>query len=166
MLSDLEIQNLIGLPKMIGAKSPNKGYKEENGHERCDLDLEATSTSGAKFTAFIRRHNKFIENFSIGLRYQTDDRSLGTITLVRYNGAHGEVSRQPDGHYAKPHIHRMTAAEIVSGNTQPQEGEREVTDRYSTYEQALTVFFIDSGVANYEVYFPGLLQGRLFNGHQ
>ena len=37
MLSDLEIQNLIGLPKMIGAKSPNKGYKEENGHERCGL---------------------------------------------------------------------------------------------------------------------------------
>ena len=106
------------------------------------------------------------DNFSIGLRYETRDRSLGTITLVRYNGPHGDTSRHPDGHYAKPHIHRITASEIASGSIHPQESHREITDRYATYEQALIVFFNDIATYDHTVYFPGLGQGRLFNGHR
>ena len=112
-----------------------------------------------------RQNEKFIENFSIGLRYKTGDDSLGTITLIRYNGPHGETSRSPDGHYNKPHIHRITASEIASGSTQPQECHREITDRYQTYEQALPIFFGDIGVENYKKYFPELLQQSLFNGN-
>ncbi len=166
MLKDREIQDLIKLPKSITSKTPAEGYREEDGHKRCDLALEATEVNGAKFRVFIRQNNEFIENFSIGLRYRTGDRALGTIMLVRYNGPHGETSRQPDGHYATPHTHHMTAAELSTGNSQPQERKREFTDRYSTYEEALRTFFNDIAVVNYDEYFPESLQPRLFDGRQ
>ena len=175
MLSNREIQDLVDLPKVIVDKDPSLGYKEEGRHIRCHLDLlvESDHTSSfvvpvrhlAKFTVFIRQHTKFLENFSIGLRYQTGDKRLGTITLVRYNGPHGEFSLPVDGHFARPHIHRITASELASGSTEPQEHYREITDLYSTFEQALVVFFKDVAMSNYEEYFPELLQPRLFNGH-
>ena len=164
MLTNQDIMNLIGTPKIIGARSPANAYRQEHGHKRCDIDLQATSDNSKKFEVFIRQNDKFIENFSIGLRYQTGDSNLRTITFTRYNGPHGESSRNSEGHYAKPHTHRITASEIASGSTQPQERHREITDRYSKYEQGLQVFFTDIGVTNYEVYFPELLQRRLFNG--
>ena len=105
ILSDQQIQDLLDLPKAITRKTPaREAYREENSQKRCDLELEALSDDDAKFLVFIRQSSKFIENFSIGLRYQTNIKSLGTITLIRYNGPHGESSRQPDGHYAKSHI--------------------------------------------------------------
>lgn len=165
MWTDRQIRDLIALPKTIRARRPAAGYREEYGHERCDLELEDVSRNGAQFTVFIRKHRKFIENFSLGLRYHTNDRTLGTVTLIRYNGAHGETDRQPDGHYAKPHIHYLTEKTLASGSTRPQERHRETTDRYQTFEQALSVFFRDTGVVDSEKYFPELTQGGLFNGH-
>ena len=164
MLTDQDIVNLIRTPKVIGIKTPASAYRQEHGHKRCDMDLQATSDDMKKFVVFIRQNDKFIENFSIGLRYQTGDNDLRTITLTRYNGPHGETSRYSDDHYAKPHIHRITASDIASGSTQPQERHREITDRYMTYQQALRTVFADIGVTNYEAYFPELLQARLFNG--
>ena len=101
MLNNEELIRLIELPKTIILKEPSRGFRDEGRDIRCDLHLEAAIGRYSSFEVFMRRHNKYIENFSIGLRYQTEDRSMGTITLVRYNGPHGEVSRQPDGHYAK-----------------------------------------------------------------
>ncbi len=152
MLIDQEILDLIRSPKEIKRKVPNTGYKDENNHKRCTLTLE--TSEGESFGVFIRQNNTFIENYSMGLRYQTNNRDLGWITLVRYNGPHGETSLSQDGHYEKPHIHRITAAEIGSGSTQPQEKKREITDRYLTFEQALVVFFSDIGVKKYLKYFP------------
>lgn len=164
MWTDGQIRDLIVLPKTIRTRIPATGYREEYGHDRCDLKLVAVSRNGATFTVFIRKHRKFIENFSLGLRHHTNDRTLGTLTLVRYNGAHGEAGRQPDGHYAKPHVHRLTEKTLASGSTRPQARHREITDRYRTFEQALSVFFRDIGVVDSERYFPELAQGGLFNG--
>ena len=168
MLSDRDIEGLIKLPKLIVSKTPADGYREENGFSRCTLELEGDPPASPEFTVFVRRSIKFIENFSIGLRYRTGDRAMGTITLARYNGPHGELSRQPDGHYAKPHIHRLTAAELASGSSEPQESARAITDRYVTYEQALDVFFRDTRVSNHLSYFPrpNFIQKSLLNGHQ
>lgn len=165
-ITDQEIQDLIRTPKVIVGKTPKLGYKEKEGHRRCDLDLEATSLDSVRFKVFVRQNLRFIENFSIGLRYKIDHPALQTITLVRYNGPHGETSRHPDGHHAQPHIHRLTAREIASGSIQPQESHREITDRYMTFEQAIAIFFQDIRVSNYHEHFSGLLQGRLFNGHR
>ena len=166
ILTDQQIQELLGTPKTISEKTPANGYKEENNQRRCDLELETTADGGVRLSVFIRQNTKFIENFSIGLCYHTNLKSPGTVTLVRYNGAHGESSRHPDGHYAQSHIHHITEQEIASGSSQPQERHREITDRYSTFEQALRIFFDDFHVANYGDYFPELLQLGLLNGHQ
>lgn len=165
VLNDQQIQELIALPKTIVSREPSGGYREERFQRRCTLELESVGVESIKFEAFIRQHTEFIENFTLGLRYQTYDRSLRSITLVRYNGAHGETSRQADGHYAAPHIHRITQAEMESGSSFPQERHREITNRYSTFEQGLSVFFGDIGAENFTDYFRESLQGRLFDGH-
>ena len=163
MLTDQQILDLIACPKTIVQKEPARGYREENRQRRCDLELQANEDNNLRFSVFVRHSTEFIENYSIGLRYQTNESRLGTITLVRYNGPHGETSRHPDGHYASPHIHRITASELVAGSAQPQERHREITNRYGTFEQALAVFFTDTSIVNPEGYF--MLQGGLFDGY-
>ena len=165
MLTEQRIQELIELPKTIVSKLPRYGYREDNSNRRCDLELRSNGQDEEMFDVFIRQNVRFIENFSIGLRYRAD-LPLGAITLVRYNGPHGESSRASDGHYAKPHIHRITEQELTIGSTQPQERDRTITRRYATLEQALSVFFDDAGVSNRDKFFPEILQMRLFDGHQ
>lgn len=167
VMTDQEILDLIACSKMIVRRQPAHGYRTEHRQNRCDLDLQADGGEfdGSEFKVFVRQNTEFIENFSIGLRFQTGRRQLGLITLARYNGPHGEISRDPDGHYAQPHIHRITASELAKGSLQPQENDREITDRYGTFDEGLRVFFDDTGVTNATDYFPGLLQGRLFDGH-
>ena len=165
MLTDHEIEDLIAVPKAIVSKTPTIGYREVSGSNRCDLDLQADSVSDVKFRVFIRQSVRYIENFTVGLQYR-NDRRYGDITLLRYNGPHGETSRDEDGHYALPHIHRITAAELALGSTQPRETRREITARYGTLEDALIVFFDDTAVSNYDAYFPELRQGRLLDEYQ
>ena len=167
MLTDTDIGELIVRPKRIVNKSPASGYREQNQSRRCDLGLVDLEDERCEYRVFIRQNTNFIENFTIGLRHRpVGDPTLGTLTLVRYNGPHGEYSISSDGHYDVPHIHRITEAEITSGSYQPQERHRELTDRYSTYETALKVFWGDVGVrdeANINQFFPGLLQSRMFD---
>ena len=161
-MTDKEIQSLIKTPKEIKEKVPMKGYREENGYNRCDLQLESGGDKTKFFSIFVRQNSSFLENFSIGLRYQTKDKALGSITLVRYNGPHGEKNQSQDGHYSKPHIHYLTAEEMAKGNMQPQENRRELTDRYNTLEEALRFCFDDVAVVNHSDYFSELIQMRLF----
>ena len=165
-MTDQEILGLIACPKTIIDKDPAQGYREDNLHRRCDLQLVANTDAAAAFRVFIRQNLAFIENFSIGLRYHTNQPNSGAITLIRYNGPHGEVAKAPDGHYNKSHIHRITAEEIAAGFTQPQEKHREITERYAVLAQAIGVFFRDIAAGNYAQYFPELRQGSLFNGHR
>ena len=165
-MTDQEILGLIACPKTIIRKDPPRGYREDNSNRRCDLQLVANADDAAAFRVFIRQNLEFIENFSIGLRYRANLPNSRDITLVRYNGPHGEVAKASDGHYNKSHIHRITAEEIAAGFTQPQEKHREITERYAVLAQALGVFFRDIAAGNYAQYFPELLQGSLFNGHQ
>ena len=164
MLTQQRIQKLIEVPKTIVRRRPSHGYREENGNRRCDLELRSYGQDDSTFAVFIRQNLQFAENFSIGLRYRAD-LPLGAITLVRYNGSHGETSRAPDGHYAQAHIHRITEQELASGSTQPQERDRTITQQYATLEQALWVFFNDAGVSNHDEFFPEMMQMRRFDGH-
>ncbi len=106
----------------VGASKTKRQCREKSHHE---------------FNVFVRQNIRFAGNFSIGLRYQANRGNLATITLVRYNGPHGETSRSPDGHYALPHIHYITEEEIARGHMQPQENHRELTYRYSSFTEAL-----------------------------
>lgn len=166
MLTDIEIDALIKSPKKIIGKIPASGYKQEERRKSCDLTLESVDTEGEVFSVFIRQNSHFIENYSIGLRYKTKNIALKSITLIRYNGPHGEKSQHQDGHYNKPHIHRITANELVSGSNQPQESNRKTTEIYNTFEQAILVFFRDIGATNYLEYFLENIQQDMFNEHQ
>lgn len=165
MLTDAEIQSLINFPKEITQKVPAKGYKQENGNQRCNLTLKKIGAEGS-FSVFIRQNSQFIENYSIGLCYKTQDTDLGSVTLIRYNGPHGETSRHTDSHYNKPHVHRITAEEMASGSNQPQERHREITDKYNTFEEALYVSFSEMCITNWSKYFSELEQRGLFNGRR
>ena len=165
MLSDQHIQNLISEPKQIVEKDPARGYREEHRQRRSDLQLERVSDGNACFSVFIRQNLTFIENFSVGLRYRTGNPTVPIVTLIRYNGPHGEFSTHPDQHYAQPHVHRVTEVEMSSGSAHPQEKHRALTTRYSTFEECLRAFFADTIVENYSDYFPNLDQGGLFNGY-
>ncbi len=164
MLKDFEIQAIIKAPKRIVHKNPVKGFREENRHLGCRLELESVSDEEKKFKVFIRRSVEFIENFSIGLQYEINISLLKIVTLIRYNGPHGEISRHSGGHYNKPHIHRLTETEIASGSMMPQEKHRKITDKYRTFEEAIWIFFRDTGTTNFTKHFPELRQTRLFNG--
>ena len=150
------------------AKFPQEAINKRAGYNRCQLILKTTSPeeNSEEFSVFIRQTVVFIENYSIGLRYKTKNKALGSITLIRYNGPHGETSRNKDGHFSQPHIHRITATEAQSGSTDPQEKHRELTNKYSTLESAIEIFFEDISVDNYSDYFPGTRQRDLFDEHQ
>ncbi len=120
-LAELDLQELRELPKVIQGRVPRHDFREEDGHRRGQLDLLSISAPRLQFQVFIRQNTRFIENFSIGLQYPTSYRIPGTITLVRYNGSHGEEAMSPDGHFARPHIHYLTAQELVEGYLQPRE---------------------------------------------
>ena len=165
-LTNDEINNLIRAPKTVESKSPASGYTEARGQRRCNLELRAISDDSAmEFSVFIRQNLTFIENFSIGLTCKTGIPELGEITLARYNGPHGEYSRDPDGHYARPHIHRITEDEIAKGQKAPKENDRQITDQYSTLDQALIVFFNDIGATDFDKHFPSATQMELPDGH-
>ena len=163
MLTDEDIERLIRLPKIIVNQTPSAGYSEADNHRRRNMDLLADSDPSQRFTVFIRQNMTFIENYSIGLRYHSGIPVLGAITILRYNGPHGETSRAPDGHFAQPHIHRITANELSSGSSHPQERDRDPTDKYSTFEQALAAFIQDTAIRENED-FLDLLQSRMFDG--
>ena len=167
MLTEKDIADLLSCPKLIVKKVPAAGFAEpkpNENHRRCDLELEVVNTPNIIFSVFVRQNTYFVENFSIGLRYRPNiSPALGTITLIRYNGPHGEFSIHPDGHFAVPHIHRITAEDIEAGNLFPQERDRKPTDRYDTFDSALRVFWEDISVSNFGDYFPNLIKPRLFD---
>ena len=165
MLSNTEIQNLIHIPKLIVQKTPSVGYSSIPNYKRCNLELTVAGESEKRFAVFVSQNTNFIENFSIGLRYRTGRKKPASVTLVRYNGAHGEYALSPDGHYMHPRIHRITEKELRAGNIQPQESHRVITDRYATFDQALNVFFLDNSVFNFYDFFPELQRPRLFDGY-
>lgn len=85
MLSDEIINRLITEEKII-TEPPKRDFKVENQHLRNEFHL--TSSDGQRqFSVFMRKHIEFIENFSIGLVYHSEE---GAINLFRCNGNHGE----------------------------------------------------------------------------
>lgn len=164
MLTDFGIQALIETEKRIVHKNPSKEFREGNRYLRCRLELESDSGEEKKFKVFIGQSVEFIEDFSIGLRYEINLPLLKIVTLIRYNGRHGESIRHSDGHYAQPHIHQITETEIASGSMEPQEKHRKITDKYRIFEEVISIFFLDIGSINFADHFPELRQPRLFNG--
>ena len=159
MLSDSEIKELIIMPKKIIKKSPHKILEKKSSTEReCNLDLQSLDPQGNFFSVFIRQNINFTELFSIGLCYLPEDKILGRIQLIRYNGAHDngahyDKNRDKDGHYGNPHIHWITTEEMKSAVINPQPKHRKITDKYTKFDEALAVFFEDMKIENHLKHF-------------
>ena len=149
--SDELINYLIICEKQI-TEPPSKEMGVEGNHHRNDMKLESLDGQ-FKFTVFMRSNKDFNENFSIGLRFIPDD-DPSSIVLLRFNGKHGEhtddlISPHPHYNY---HIHQTTQASIDSGYS--PEKYATVTDKYASYEQAMTFFIKKVRITNHAQYFP------------
>ena len=118
-MTDKDIQYLIDTPKRIHNRDPKKGYKMESNHRRCNLILIGVENNNIRFEVFIRQNQIFIENFSIGLHCQIPS-LRNSVTLVRYNGPHGQIKRSKEDHHPEPHVHYITQEEIKSGVFNPK----------------------------------------------
>ena len=91
------------------------------------------------FSVFMRKNERFPENFSIGLIVQPQDEP-GSFCILRYNGKHGEhINRifDPEPHFGF-HIHKAETTTFEEGLS--PELYAELTDSYSSFEEALLKF--------------------------
>lgn len=91
-------------------------------------------------------------------------RSGQTLFLLAFQGLdeNGAFRQSRDDNTG---IATLSAAKSATAQPARQEKNREITNRYSTFEQALRIFFEDVGVTNYAEFFPEALQPRLFDEH-
>jgi hypothetical protein len=103
-----------------------------------------------EFRVFMRVHDEFNENFSIGLVYLPKDGS-GELVLLRCNGPHGEFNRifDPSSLHTEFHVHRATEQAIRAGLRAEQFASR--SSQYASYREALAWFVREVNIdpANY-----------------
>jgi hypothetical protein len=102
LLTDSDIKKLILCPKMITDALPRKGMisdKKSNIVKRKNLKI-ISQDGQYHFEIFMRQNTLLIEQFSIGLQFKSDERSIGNLTLIRFNGEHGQSDWSKDNHYS------------------------------------------------------------------
>lgn len=158
MLTDDLINKFITEEKII-IEPPKKDFKEENQHLRNDFQL--TSSDGErKYSVFIRKHIQFMENFSIGLVFHSDEGT--SYNLFRCNGNHGEIVfdiLNPRPHFGY-HTHKITAELLDNNINDPKQSE--LTREYASYEQAMNYFCRYVNIIDAGKYFPGINQINIF----
>ncbi|MDR3738079.1 MAG: hypothetical protein P4L40_03575 [Terracidiphilus sp.] len=155
--SDAQLNVLRECPKTI-TEPPRRDMRLDRGSWRNEMRL--TSAGDEDFRVFMRRNDKFPENFSIGLVYLPKDGS-GELPLLRCNGPHGVyngVFEQNDPHYS-PHLHTATEETIASGKR--PESHAEICAEYASYEEALQYFLRSANILNAMEYFADIAQGNL-----
>lgn len=158
MFTDDFINKLITEEKII-TEPPKRDFKEENQHLRNDFQL--TSSDGLrKYSVFIRKHINFLENFSIGLVFHSEEGT--SYNLFRCNGNHGEVVvdiLNPIPHFGY-HTHIVTANLLENNINDPKQSE--LTKEYASYEQAINYFCRYVNIKDTDKYFPNINQPNLF----
>ncbi len=150
-----ELENLISCHKEI-IHPPKQNFSEIGGHLSNNMQLKSTDGLHS-FYVFIRINAKFIENFTIGLRYTPRDGS-DHFNLLRCQGPHGEYRgtlTEGDPHF-EYHIHIAKAENIAEGKLAEKIGE--FTDSYSTYEDALAYFVRRCNIIGAEEHFNFMRQ--------
>ena len=155
MLSDQEIEKLIGCPKRI-VEPPKKEMQLANGNWRNDMKLQSDDRE-YDFTAFMRKNEDFEENFSIGLIYNPRD-IRGEIHLLRCNGPHGPHALFD--HHDRFHIHKANQENLASGMR--AERTAYITKEYASFQDALGYFIKKCNIMDSGKYFAGVLQRKLF----
>lgn len=160
MLNQSEIDGLISEPKRIARANPTHGMKPDGRNEKKNLDLVSVD-GNHRFDVFIRKNLSLIEDFSVGLIYKSNQKELGDVMLIRFNGSHGQSDWSESRHYSAFHIHTITEDFLRKGIREPKN--ITLTDRFSSLDQALTEFFSNIAVEAWQAHFPELKQMPMFN---
>jgi hypothetical protein len=156
--SQSELDDLITCPKEI-TEAPRRELRLEGNQRRNDMRLRAQG-GDREFRVFIRMHNEFNENFSIGLVLLPKDGS-GELVLLRCNGPHGEYNANfdPQHPHAEFHVHRATEEAIRAGFR--PEKRADATGHFASFREALSYFLREVNVVNAAPHFPDERQSKL-----
>lgn len=154
-MTEQDIERLISCKKVV-SKTPPKELKKDGQQLRGEFELESQEDNYS-FEVKIRKHIKFIENFSIVLVYR--DPEHGAITLLRCNGNHNQTILKSDRQHQHFlfHVHRMTVDYLDNGQKTDPPFWKEVKE-YASYEQALFWFFQQCKVMDFTRHFPEIAQ--------
>lgn len=127
---------------------------------RNDMRLESLDGT-MEFSVFMRRNERFPENFSIGLNAHPKEEP-GSFCLMRCNGPHGEhVNSLVDPHpHSGFHIHKAAPENTEEASLTNLYAE--LTDSYGSYEEALSYFVRTTNIEDAEKYFDFQKQLSLF----
>jgi len=154
MMTNKKIDELIKCSKAIIDASPKNGMapdKKSSFIIRKKLRIQSEDEQYF-FDVFMRHHTMLIEQFSIGLLFKTDDKTIGKIMLIRYNGEHGQSDWSKNNHYSAFHTHKITEELLDKGVYEPKHIER--TDKFTTFDSALNEFLRHVNIINLAEYFP------------
>lgn len=104
------LTDLINCPKLF-LTPPRKELLQHDLFLRDDFKLTSVDKKNT-FLIFIRKSTEFMEDFSIGLRWEIIDEA-GTIPLFRCNGKHGGTKVHP--HHVYCHIHKSRSEDLNNG---------------------------------------------------
>ena len=153
-----ELDDLITCPKEI-IEPPRRELRLEGNQRRNDMRLRAQD-GDREFRVFMRMHNEFNENFSIGLVHAPRDGS-GEVVLLCCNGPHGEYNANfdPQHPHAEFHVHRASEEAIRAGFRPEKRADR--TEHFASFREALSYFLREVNIVNAAMYFPDERQTRL-----
>lgn len=156
-----ELDYLVTCPKEI-VKPPRQTMAVDRGSYRNDMDLCSSEDSKEKFHVFMRKNERFEENFSIGLNYIPSEGGL-QICLLRCNGPHGEHTNDllSGKHHCGYHIHAATAENINAGFR--SEKYALIVTEYINYDEALHYFLKRCNIIGSEKYFLKYITKKLFS---
>ena len=156
-ITDDFINELISCKKKI-IMPPSPKDKANGLHKQTNMELESVDKK-YKFSVFIRENTKLMEFFSVGLVYHRDKET--DIIIIRYNGNHGAHRNYLNNELIEEgfHIHKYSA-EAVELSIRA-ENHAQITDKYSTLQEALLSFFTDMNINNFKKYYQDLSQTAL-----
>ena len=163
--TDKEIDYLISCEKRV-KKPPRKKMRNVQGSLRNEMTVESVE-DGRLFRIFMRQNIDFNESFSIGLVFLPSD-GRQKIRVIRFNGVHVHAEFASDSKSSRwheyYHIHRARAANISAGLREDKSAVR--TDRYASFEEALSEFLREIHLIDIQDHFPTLGQLSLNFGKE
>jgi len=149
-----KIEDYIKCPKYIFDANPKHGMATDNKSaliKRKNLYLKSIDEKH-QFTVFMRQNTMLIEQFSIGLLFKLESINFRKITLIRFNGEHGQTDWSKDNHYNSFHIHNINEALLEQGILEPKLVE--ITNKFNTFHSALFEFLNHVNITNFIDFFP------------
>ena len=145
-LTDKEIQDLLNEKKQITV-APDELFlnmKEKRGHKGSEQLIQRPD--GSSFIIKVRISNENSLDFSAILGYNPP-KSTKLFLLRRYNGKSHEHKNKLESENVFYDFHIHTATERYQSEGTKEEYFAEITDRYSTVQEALNCLITDCNVA-------------------